>query len=86
MKIKYVLAEKETVVEGESGRTLLDLALMARLSPPYSCMEGNCRTCEAFIEEGETSEDHEGSRVVRTCQAQPSSDWVIVNYDKVLPK
>ncbi|AHZ83720.1 2Fe-2S iron-sulfur cluster binding domain-containing protein [Bdellovibrio bacteriovorus] len=82
MKIKYILKGQEYEVEAESGRTLLDVALIARLNPPYSCMEGNCGTCEALIEEGLTSENKEVSRVVRTCQAVPSSEFVIVNYDK----
>lgn len=86
MEVKYILRGQEIVVEGESGRTLLDLALISRLNPPYSCLEGSCGACEAWIEAGTTSENPEGSRVVRTCQAQPSSEWVIVNYDKVLSK
>lgn len=82
MKITYIIGKKEIEVDGESGRSLLDIALMNQLNAPYSCLEGHCGTCEAVIETGSTTEDHEGSRVVRTCQAQPSSDWVIVNYDK----
>ncbi|UXR64302.1 2Fe-2S iron-sulfur cluster binding domain-containing protein [Bdellovibrio bacteriovorus] len=82
MKITYIIRENKIEVEGEAGRSLLDIALINHLNPPYSCMEGHCGTCEAVIEEGSTTEDQEGSRVVRTCQAQPSSEWVIVNYDK----
>lgn len=89
MKIKFILGGVETEVDGESGRSLLDIALIARLLPPYSCLEGSCGTCEALIEEGKTSEDTEGKiapRYVRTCQAVPRSESVIVNYDKVEPK
>ncbi|HWU43825.1 MAG TPA: 2Fe-2S iron-sulfur cluster binding domain-containing protein [Bdellovibrio sp.] len=82
MKIKFVIHGKEIEVEGESGRTLLDIALIAKINPPYSCLEGNCRTCEAVIEQGETSEDHPGLQVVRTCQAVPKSETLVVNYDK----
>lgn len=83
MRVQFIIQGKSTEVEVEEGRTLLDAALIARLSPPYSCMEGSCGSCEAFIEQGETTEDKENSHVVRTCQALPKSDYTIVNYDKV---
>ncbi len=83
MKIKFVVDGVETEVEAESGRSLLDIALIARLQPPYSCLEGNCGTCEAVIESGKTTEDKIGSVTVRTCQAVPRSDSLTVNYDKV---
>lgn len=82
MKIKYVIAGQEIEVVAEEGRTILDTAMIANLQPPYHCLEGSCGTCEAVIEEGKTSEDQEGTRVVRTCQALPWSEYVVVNYDK----
>lgn len=82
MKIKFIIDGKEIEVPGESGRTLLDMALIAQINPPYSCLEGSCGTCEAVIEEGKTSEDKPDTRVVRTCQALPWSEYVVVNYDK----
>ncbi|XGC80394.1 2Fe-2S iron-sulfur cluster binding domain-containing protein [Bdellovibrio bacteriovorus] len=82
MKIKFILNGEETVAEGEKGRSLLDIALINKLSAPYSCMDGHCGTCEARILEGQTSEDKEGSEIVRTCQAIPSSEYVAVSYDK----
>ena len=82
MKIKFINADRETEVEAEEGRSLLDIALIARVDPPYSCLEGSCGTCRAFIEVGETTEDSSESRVVRTCQAIPRSDFIVVNYDK----
>lgn len=72
MKIKFILNGRESEIEAESGRTILDIALIARLDPPFSCMEGHCGTCEALIE----------GQVVRTCQTVPSSDFTIVDYDK----
>ncbi|WP_291515566.1 2Fe-2S iron-sulfur cluster binding domain-containing protein [Bdellovibrio sp. ArHS] len=82
MKVKFIIGDQTTEVVAEEGRTLLDLALIAQLTPPYSCMEGRCGTCEALIEEGKTSQDVEGARIVRTCQAVPWSDYVVVNYNK----
>jgi ferredoxin len=82
MKIKYILDGREVEVDADEGHTLLDTALIAKLAAPYSCMEGSCGTCEAVIEEGRTSEDQENTQIVRTCQALPRSEYVVVNYDK----
>lgn len=82
MRIKYTRLGREYEIVAEEGRTLLDTALIARIDPPYSCMEGSCGTCEALIEEGTTSENASPGSVVRTCQAVPSSVFVSVNYDK----
>ncbi len=85
MKIKYIIANQEIEVSSEEGRTLLDMALIADLQPPYSCMEGSCGTCVAWIEQGQTSENKDAQpKVVRTCQALPLSEVVVVNYDKGL--
>ncbi|KYG70391.1 hypothetical protein AZI85_00070 [Bdellovibrio bacteriovorus] len=82
MKVKFIIEGKGTEVIAEEGRTLLDLALIAQINPPYSCMEGTCGTCEALVEEGKTSADAEGTQIIRTCQAVPWSEYVVVNYDK----
>lgn len=73
MKVKFIWQGKETTVEAEEGRTFLDLALMAGISPPYSCTEGHCGTCEAITETGS---------VIRTCQSLPKSDFEVIDYDK----
>ena len=73
MKITFLWNGKTTVVDGEEGRTLLDLALMAGIQPPYSCLEGRCGTCEAVV----------AGEIVRTCQVLPALDMV-VDYDKRL--
>lgn len=73
MKVKFIWQGKETTVEAEEGRTYLDLALIAQISPPYSCMEGRCGTCEAITQSGET---------IRTCQSLPKSDFEVIDYDK----
>jgi len=78
-KISY-----ETVLE--EGHTLLDGALIAKIDPPFSCLEGVCGTCEARIESGEVR-DVLGSAAegypdrVKTCQTFPKSSLVIVDYD-----
>jgi ring-1,2-phenylacetyl-CoA epoxidase subunit PaaE len=76
------------VAEGES---VLDAALRAGLDLPYSCRGGMCCTCRAKIVEGtaemtlnyslEPWEQEAG--FVLTCQAQPTSERLVVDYDHV---
>lgn len=82
MKLKFILEGQEKEVLAEDGRTILDLALIAGLQTPYSCMEGRCRSCEAMISQGLTSENQKAGEKVRTCQALPKSDFVVINYDE----
>ncbi|MFM6930316.1 MAG: 2Fe-2S iron-sulfur cluster binding domain-containing protein, partial [Bdellovibrio sp.] len=54
-RVQFIIQGKAVEIDVDEGRTLLDAALMARLSPPYSCMEGTCGSCEAYIESGKTT-------------------------------
>lgn len=85
-KVIYRIDKKETEVELEKGVTLLDGALIHRLNPPYSCLEGMCSNCEARVVSGEVevisgfeTEEHPGR--VKTCQTFPKSSLVVVDYD-----
>ena len=85
-KIVYIIDKKEEEITLTSGRSLLDGAIMNQLNPPYSCLEGTCTTCEAFIVEGEVtvlagSETSDHPRRVKTCHAFPKSSLVKVKYD-----
>lgn len=85
-KVIYIINKKETEIDLESDRTLLDGAIMHKLDPPYSCLEGACSACEARIELGDVK-DHSGDdtsedpKRVKTCQSFPKSSLVKVNYD-----
>ena len=71
MNIRFIIDGKIVDVVGEEGRSLLDIALIAGINPPYLCLEGHCGTCTARV----------NGQLVRTCQALPSSDTT-VDYDK----
>jgi ferredoxin len=74
----------------EPGDTLLDAARRAGLRPPFACQAGNCATCMAYLEEGtarmrannalDAGEVEEGW--ILTCQAIPTSQLVVVDYDR----
>ncbi len=85
-KVIYRINKQENEVELEPSVTLLDGALIHRLDPPYSCLEGVCSRCEAKVESGEvqviSGYEIEGHpRRIKTCQTFPKSSSVTINYD-----
>ncbi len=76
------------VAEGEA---ILDAALRAGLDLPYACKGGMCSTCRARVLDGtvrmttnfalEPWEVEAGYAL--TCQAQPTSRHVVIDYDHV---
>ena len=73
------------------NKTILEAALEKQLDAPYSCQGGICSSCLARLKEGEAvmrqnniltdSEIAEG--LVLTCQAQPTTANITVDYDDV---
>ena len=78
-------------LDGQEGKSILDTALDNNLDVPYSCQGGVCSSCIARIKSGTAemqgnqilteSEIKEG--LILTCQAYPTSDNLIVDYDDV---
>ncbi|HZW62668.1 MAG TPA: 2Fe-2S iron-sulfur cluster-binding protein [Flavobacteriaceae bacterium] len=72
-------------------QTILEAALKNNIDAPYSCQGGICSTCIARLKEGKAtmrqnniltdSELAEG--LILTCQAQPTTAKVVVDYDDV---
>ncbi|WP_411893939.1 2Fe-2S iron-sulfur cluster-binding protein [Winogradskyella sp. A2] len=89
--IKVIVDEEEFEFEMSKKQTILEATLKKDIDAPYSCQGGICSSCIARITEGQTemrqnniltdSEVAEG--LVLTCQAHPTSDSVIVDYDDV---
>ncbi|MGA0967169.1 MAG: 2Fe-2S iron-sulfur cluster-binding protein [Flavobacteriaceae bacterium] len=83
--------EVQHTLEIQPGKTILDLALQAKIDVPYSCQGGVCSSCIAKITHGKAtmlsnqiltdSEVNDG--LVLTCQAIPESAHVEVDYDDV---
>jgi ring-1,2-phenylacetyl-CoA epoxidase subunit PaaE len=73
------------------GCLVVDAALAARVRVPYSCKGGMCCTCRARLVEGEVTmvrnfslepwETQAG--FVLTCQAQPTTSRVVLDYDHI---
>lgn len=83
--------DEHTVVL-EDNETVLEAAIRIGLDAPYACQGGSCCTCRALLQEGKVemavnyalsaSEVKQG--FILTCQSRPTTDKVVVNYDKGL--
>jgi ring-1,2-phenylacetyl-CoA epoxidase subunit PaaE len=73
------------------GGLVVDAALAARVRVPYSCKGGMCCTCRAKLVEGEVTMVRNFSLeaweiaagFVLTCQAQPTTRRVVLDYDQM---
>ena len=90
-EITVIVDDDEATFTMQQDKTVLEAALNEGLDAPYSCQGGVCSSCIARIVEGEAtmrqnniltdSELAEG--LILTCQAQPTSAKLKVDYDDV---
>ena len=90
-KITVIVDDEVTTFEMSAKQTILEAALDEDLDAPYSCQGGICSSCLARLKEGNAtmrqnniltdSEVAEG--LILTCQANPTSPTVVVDYDDV---
>jgi ring-1,2-phenylacetyl-CoA epoxidase subunit PaaE len=74
-----------------ADETIIDAAIRAGRSLPYSCRGGMCCTCRARLLEGQVAMDDNYSLqpwelaagFVLTCQSRPLTDRLVVDYDQV---
>jgi ring-1,2-phenylacetyl-CoA epoxidase subunit PaaE len=86
-----IIDGKRREVPVAEGEAILDAALRAGVDLPFACKGGMCSTCRAKLVEGEAPMDVNYSLepwelkagFVLTCQAKPSSERVVVDYDHV---
>lgn len=91
VKLTITVDDEETVFTMDNKKTVLEIALENDIDVPYSCQGGICSSCIARITEGTAemrknmiltdSEIEEG--LILTCQAQPTSSVLKVDYDDV---
>jgi ring-1,2-phenylacetyl-CoA epoxidase subunit PaaE len=82
---------KRREVPVADGESILDAALRAGMDLPYACKGGMCSTCRAKLVEGSAEMEVNYSLepwelkagFILTCQARPTSDRVVVDYDHV---
>ena len=86
-----IIDGKRRDVPVAEDEAILDAALRAGVDLPFACKGGMCSTCRAKLVEGEAPMDINYSLepwelkagFVLTCQAKPSSERVVVDYDHV---
>ncbi len=89
--IKVVVDDEEHSFMMPQTQTILEASLKENIDAPYSCQGGVCSSCIAKIVEG-TAEMRQNNiltdgevadGLVLTCQAQPTSASIVVDYDDV---
>jgi ring-1,2-phenylacetyl-CoA epoxidase subunit PaaE len=90
-KITVIVDGDETTFEMSSKQTLLEAAIKQGIDAPYSCQGGICSSCLARVTKG-TAEMKKNSiltdkeiaeGLILTCQAHPTSNEILVDYDDV---
>ncbi|MGA2287587.1 1,2-phenylacetyl-CoA epoxidase subunit PaaE [Bradyrhizobium sp.] len=86
-----IIDGKRREVPVAEGEAILDAALRAGMDLPFACKGGMCSTCRAKLVEGHARMEVNYSLepwelaagFILTCQARPTSDRVVVDYDHV---
>ena len=89
--LKVIVDEEEFTLDMSKEDTILDAALKQDIDAPYSCQGGICSSCIARITEGEAkmrqnnilTDNEVAEGLILTCQAQPISSTLTVDYDDV---
>jgi ring-1,2-phenylacetyl-CoA epoxidase subunit PaaE len=84
-----IIDGKRREVPVAEGEAILDAALRAGVDLPFACKGGMCSTCRAKLVEGEAEMEFNYSLepwelkagFVLTCQAKPTTERVVVDYD-----
>jgi len=86
-----IIDGKRREVPVAEDEAILDAALRAGIDLPFACKGGMCSTCRAKLVEGEAQMEVNyalepwelKAGYVLTCQARPTSEKVVVDYDHV---
>jgi ring-1,2-phenylacetyl-CoA epoxidase subunit PaaE len=88
-ELTFTLDGRTTTVTGPQSRTVLENAQAARTDVPFACRGGVCGTCRARVVDGAVEmrrnyaleDDELAEGFVLTCQAVPTTEAVVVDYD-----
>lgn len=91
-KMKVIMDGEEFEFELKSdGESILDAAMKQGADAPFSCKGAVCCTCKAQVIEGSAimdmnyalSDDEVAEGFILTCQAHPTAEKVVVDYDVI---
>ncbi|WP_040506972.1 ferredoxin--NADP reductase [Gillisia limnaea] len=91
VELTIMVDDEESSFSMDSKKTVLEVALDNDLDVPYSCQGGICSSCIARITEGTAvmrknqilTDGEIAEGLILTCQAQPTSQVLKVDYDDV---
>lgn len=94
-----LMSQVEVIVDGDSfefelaenGDTILDAAMAADADVPFACKGGVCCACKCKVVEGTATmevnyaldEEEVEEGFVLACQAHPTSDKLVVDFDEI---
>lgn len=89
--VTVMVDDEETTFVMPQSKTILEAALENDIDAPYSCQGGICSTCIARLTSGEAvmrqnnilTDGELAEGLILTCQAQPTTSTVNVDYDDV---
>ena len=89
--LKITFDEMTHTLDLVPGKTLLEIALQAKLDVPYSCQGGVCSSCIGKITNGKASmeknqiltDEEVNEGLVLSCQAQAQSQEVSLDFDEI---
>jgi ring-1,2-phenylacetyl-CoA epoxidase subunit PaaE len=75
-----------------NGLSVLDQGLLEGLDLPFACKGGVCGTCRAKLIKGKVNMEEQHALLpedvaegyILSCQAQPVSDDVLIDFDRAL--
>jgi len=90
-QLKVIVDDEEFELSMDQKDVILDAVLAEDIDAPYSCQGGICSSCVAKIKEGTAemrknqilTDDELEEGLVLTCQAQPTSAKVVIDYDDI---
>jgi len=88
--VEVRIGGKSHTVAYQTGDSILESVRRAGLKAPFSCQQGNCATCIAFLDAGSVTMRHNNALSadeveegwVLTCQSVPTSSDVTIDYDR----
>ncbi|WP_457618929.1 2Fe-2S iron-sulfur cluster-binding protein [Lutibacter sp.] len=90
-EITVVVDDEETTFTMDSKTTILTAALKEGIDAPYSCQGGICSSCLGKVTEGKAvmvknailSDEEIKEGLILTCQAHPTTQKIVIDYDDV---
>ena len=88
----FLICDEVThTLELVAGKTLLDIALQAKLDVPYSCQGGVCSSCIAKVTQGKAvmqanqilTDEEIDEGLILSCQALAQSESISIDYDDI---